>query len=138
MLIYDDFSKQYHVIFKAFLLLFWKFLSYLVCVPRFKFSIQKKYDGNNFSPNPRKRLNKLVRIGLIELTEPSDTLNYRSFYKHCIWHTVLHVFFIFVCILSELYFTYFWFVWVGIRVTVLKILCLWCSFCNVIGKSWRL
>ena len=31
-------------------------------------------------------------IGLIELTEPSDTLNYKPFFKHCISQTILHVF----------------------------------------------
>ena len=90
MLIYDDFIKKCYVVFKKFLLLFWKFLSCLVCVPSFK-SI------NNSSSLSRKNLmgiilqgqNTLVSIGLIELTEPSDTLNYRSFFKHCILQTVL-------------------------------------------------
>ena len=75
LLIYDDFSKKCHIIFKKILLLYWKFLCYLVCVPRFK-SInssslsRKKYDGNNFIPTPRKWLqgqNALMGIGLIEL-----------------------------------------------------------------------
>ena len=82
------------------LLLFWKFLISLVCVPSFE-SInsrslsRKKYDGDNFTPSPRKRLwgqNKSVGIGLTELTKPSDTVNYEPYFKHCILQTVLVVF----------------------------------------------
>ena len=59
MLIYDDFSKKCHVIFKKLLLLLWKFVSYLIliCVPSFT-SIncsslsRKECDGNNFTPPP--------------------------------------------------------------------------------------
>ena len=39
---------------------------------------RKKYDGDNFTPVPHERLegqNTSVRIGLIELTEPSNALN---------------------------------------------------------------
>ena len=65
---------------------------YLVCVSSFKplnssALSSKKYD--NFNLIPGKRLqgqNASVRIGLIELTEPFDTLNYRSFFKHTTGH----------------------------------------------------
>ena len=53
------------------------------------------------SPTPgtrRKRLqNTSMGLGLIELTEPSDTLNYKPFFKHCILQTILHVFLLFIC-----------------------------------------
>ena len=85
----------------------------MVCVPNFK-SInsssvsRKKYDGNNFTPTPRKRLqgqNTSVGIGLIELTEPSNTLNDRSFFKHCILPTVLHIcFFVYMCVEQNILF----------------------------------
>ena len=58
--------------YSKFLLLFRKFLSYLVCVPSFK-SVNsssltsKKYDRDSFTPTPP--VSKLI-----ELTEPSDTL----------------------------------------------------------------
>ena len=48
----------------------------------------------NFTPAPRQPLRgqtTSVGIGLIELTEPSDTLNYKLFFKLCILQTVLHV-----------------------------------------------
>ena len=65
---------------------------YLVCVSSFKplnssSLSSKKYE--NFNPIPGKRLqgqNVSVGIGLIELTEPFDTLNYRSFFKHTTGH----------------------------------------------------
>ena len=44
---------------------------------------RKKYDGDNFTPTPRKQLqgqNTSVVIGLIELTVLSDTLNYKLFH----------------------------------------------------------
>ena len=78
MLIYDDFIN-------------WKSLSYLAWVPSLK-SInssslsRKKYDGDNFNPT-------LVHPWeLIERTESSDILNYKSFFKHCILKAVLLVF----------------------------------------------
>ena len=76
--------KIFHVIFKKFLLLFWKFLCYLVCMESFK-SIngsslsRKKIDENNSTPTSRMRLrgqNTSVGIKLIEVTEPSDASHY--------------------------------------------------------------
>ena len=46
------------------------------------------YDGGNFTPILRQVLrgqNTSVEIGLIELTEPFDTLNYKPFFKHYIF-----------------------------------------------------
>ena len=65
---------------------------YLVCVSSFKLLnssslSSKKYE--NFNPISRKRLlgqNASVGIGLIELNEPFDTLNYRPFLKHTTGH----------------------------------------------------
>ena len=121
---YEEFSKKYHVIFKKFLLVFWKISSYLVCVASFK-SInssslsRKKYDGGNFTPSPRQRLqgqNTSVGIMLTELTEPSDTLKYKPFSKHCILQTILNkFFFLYLCgtksfvLKTQLYFILFWF-----------------------------
>ena len=47
---------------------------------------RKEHGGDNFTLNPRRRLrgqNISVGIWLIELTEPSDTLNFNPFFKHC-------------------------------------------------------
>ena len=88
--------RQIQKVFFAFL----KVLSYLVCVPSFK-SInsssltRKKYDSDNFTPTPRNQVqgqNTSVGIRLIELTELSDTLNCKPFFKHCILQKILHVF----------------------------------------------
>ena len=55
---------------------------------------RKKYGGTNFTTTPRqpsRGQNASVKIGLIELTEPSDTLHYKPFLKNCILQTILHV-----------------------------------------------
>ena len=60
---------------------------------------RKKYDGDNFTPTPHKELqgqNTSVGIRLIELTKLSDTLNYNTFFKHCILQLILHVFSLFI------------------------------------------
>ena len=121
MLIYDHFSKKCYVIFKNFLLLFWKFLGYIVWVPCFT-SINSSwwlFDWDNFTPASCKWLqgqNMLVGLRLIEITEPSDTLNYKPFFKYWILQTILHVFLLFVfcgtkyfVLKTELHFTFFWF-----------------------------
>ena len=65
---------------------------------RVKFQIDKQqflsgksYDGVNFTPTPSQRLlglgigqNTSVGIGLIELAELSDALNYKPFFRDCI------------------------------------------------------
>ena len=82
MPIYDDLrnSKKRHIIFKKFLLFFFKFLSYLVRVPSFKsinssFLSSKHYDGDNFNPTPGKQLIKII----LNLLSPSAALNLKSF-----------------------------------------------------------
>ena len=127
------------------------FLSYLVCVPSLK-SInssslsRKKYGGGNFSPPPRQRLqgqSTSVGIGLTELTEPSDTLNYKLFFKHCILQTVLHGFYcLYLCgtksfvLKPEPYFTFFFdLVWGGIQCYSLKVLRFWCSLYKITANQ---
>ena len=54
-----------------------------------------------------------LEIELIELSEPSFTLNYRPFFKHYILETVVIILFLFInvwnkiCFKTELYFTLF-------------------------------
>ena len=66
---------------------------------------------SNYVPTFYKQVsnqNKLVGIGLIELTEPSGTLNYKPFFKHFILQTVLHVSLLFIFVWkTELYFAFF-------------------------------
>ena len=110
MLIYDD------IIFKKLLLLFRKLLSYLVCVSSFK-SINssslsgKKFDGDDFIPTSLKRLrvqSMSVVIRLIELTEPSDTLNYKPFFKYWILQTILHIFLLVILVWSKVFCSKSW------------------------------
>ena len=113
MLIYDDASKKCHVVitFCFLFLLFWKFVSYLVCVPNFKsvnnnFLSRKKFYGRNCTFTVRQRLRDQktsVEIGLIELTEPLDTLNYNSYFKHCHLQTVLHVLLFFILVWKKIF-----------------------------------
>ena len=126
-------------------------LSYLVCVLSFKsinssfLSRKKKYDGDNFTPSPRKQLRgqkTSVRIGLIKLTELSDILNYKPFFKYCILQTTLLVFLLFIFAWDKIFCSINWavffifLIWIGLAfgVTVLMVLCLWCSFYKVIGN----
>ena len=37
--------------------------------------------------------------GIIELTEPSDTLTYKPIFKHCILQTILHIY---ICVEQNL------------------------------------
>ena len=46
---------------------------------------REKDDGDSFTPTLRKQLRG-------QLTEPSDTLNYKPFLKHFILQTILHKF----------------------------------------------
>ena len=67
---------------------------------------RKKYDGDNFTLTPRKRLrdqSMLVGNGLIELTEPSDTLDNKRFFKHCILQFTL-IFSAYICVKQNLLF----------------------------------
>ena len=115
-----SYSKLFFFFF-FFFFFFCKFLSCLVCVQSFK-SInssslsRKKYDGINFTPTISQQLhsqNASLVIGLIGITEPSDTLNYKPFFKHCTLQTILQVFYcLYLCgtksfsLKTELYFTF--------------------------------
>ena len=54
---------------------------------------EKKYGGPNFTSFRQglRGQNTSVGIGITELTQPSDTLNYKPFFKHCILLAILHV-----------------------------------------------
>ena len=94
------------------------FSSYLVCVPSFK-SINSSCLSRNmmgtislppsvsdYVATPCKQVsdqNTLVGIGLIEITEPSDTLNYKPFFKHCILKTILHIFLLFIFVWNKIF-----------------------------------
>ena len=91
MLTCDDFSKNVTSYSKSSYSFFESFklldmcakLKSLNSIPPSK----KEYDGDNFTSILQKQLqgqNTFVAIGLIELIEPSYTLNYRLLFKHCI------------------------------------------------------
>ena len=55
-------------------------------------------------------------MSLVDLTEPSDPLNYKSVYKNWILQIILHVFYgLYLCgtksfvLKTELFFTFFWY-----------------------------
>ena len=150
MRISDDFSKKYYVIFKKFLSFLWWFLCYLVCAPSFK-SInsnslsRKKYNGDSFTATPcivLRGQNTSVGTGLIELTEPSDTLNYKLFFKHCYLQTILHAFLLLIFVWNKIFCSKNWavfynfLIWFGLTfgVVVLKALYFLFPFYNVIGN----
>ena len=74
--------------------------------------------------------NMSLRIGLIELIEPSDKLNYKSFFRYCIFQTALHVFIVHIfniCVERNLLFKkcslilhLFHLIWGWIRCTSVK------------------
>ena len=86
--------------------------------------------------------NSSVGIEVIELTEPSDKFNYKPFFTHCIFQTVLDVFLLFIFVYKKIFSLKNWAVFciclicfsVTLGVTVLKFLCFWCSLCKVIGN----
>lgn len=92
----------------------------------------------NFTLDPRQRLQCQiisVGIGLIELIKPSDTLNYKAFFKSCISQSILHLFVLFTLVWNEIFFSknravlfVLDLVWGGIRCIVLKVLSFWDSF----------
>ena len=74
-------------------------------VNKYWFSIQKKIWWGYFNSNPCKVLrgqNALLRIGLIYITESSDTLNYKPFFKHSILQTILHVLLLFIFVWNKI------------------------------------
>ena len=121
---------------KIFNLLFGKLLCYLVRVTRSK-SInsnsvsRKKYNGVNFTPFRRQWLrgqNTSMGIRLIELTELSDTLNDKPFFKHCILQIILHILLLFIFVLNKIFcsknwaVSYIFLIWFGVvfGIAVLK------------------
>ena len=113
MLIYDDVSKKCQVVFKncyGFL----KVLNYLVCVsssksinstPLFK-KKKKKMVGIISLPPYCQRLrdqDTLLGMGLVELAVPSEKLNYKPSFKHCILKTILHVFLLFIYVWNKIF-----------------------------------
>ena len=86
---------------------------YLVCVSSFK-SVnssslsRKKFDGDDFTPTSRKGLlvqSMSVVMRLTELAEPSDTLNYKPFFKHCILQTILHIILLLILVWSKVFYS---------------------------------
>ena len=62
-----------------------------MCSKLVNFLPRKIYDWDNFTPTLCQRLlcqSMTVGIGLNELTEFSDTLNYKAFFKHFILQTI--------------------------------------------------
>ena len=98
-------------IFTNVIFVFWcKFLSCLVCVPSFKSlnssSLSRSMMVVISLPPPHQQLqpqNMLVGTGFIELTEPSETLKYKSFFKHCILQTILDVFVLFTSVWYKIF-----------------------------------
>ena len=139
-------SRHIQKVFIAFLKVF---MLLSICakfqVNKQQFSLSKENDRDNFTPTIHKQFqgqNTSVGIELIELTDPSDTLNHRPFFKHYILQTVLHVLFCFyLCetkpfvLKTELYLYFLIWFELTFSVTVLNVLCFWCSFCNVIGNQ---
>ena len=107
-----------------------------------QFSSQKNLMGiislpssvSDYDPTLCKRVsvqNTSVGIGLIELTESSDTLNYKPFFKECILKTILHVFFIvYICVKQNLLFyklsciVYIFLIWFGLAFGVIVVMVL--------------
>ena len=92
------------------------------------FSIQKSV-GGNFTRNPRQRLrvqNTSVGIRSTAFTEPSDTVNYKLFFKLYFFQIFCTLFLLFIFVWTksfvlktELYFFYY----LVFGVTILKVLC---------------
>ena len=85
-----------------------------------------------------------VVIGLIKLSRPFDTVNYKLCFKHCILQKILHVFWLFTFVWNKIFcsenwavfwiFLWIWFV-LAVGFTVLKILRFWYPFCKVVGNE---
>ena len=107
---------------------------------------RKIFGGAKFMRVPHQWLwgqNMLVGTWLVERTEPSDTFNYELSFKHCILQTVLHIFLLFIFAWNKIFCSinwaafYIFLIWfkVPLGVTILKVLCFWCSFYKIIGNS---
>ena len=128
--------KAYSNVFAFCFLLFWKFLNYLVCVPSSK-SIKnsslsrRKYDRGNFTLIPHQLLrgqNMSMGIGLIELSEPSDTLKYKPSFKNCLLQAIFNALLLFIFVWNKifcsknwaLFYIFFDLVWSSIRCYSIK------------------
>ena len=49
------------------------------------------------------KLKASVRVGIIEPTEPSDTVIYKSFFKHCVLQTILHEFLLLIFMWNKIF-----------------------------------
>ena len=78
MLIYDDFSKKCTSYSKSFFFVFCFFLKVF-------------------------KLKASVRVGIIEPTEPPDTVIYKSFFKHCVLQTILHEFLLLIFMWNKIF-----------------------------------
>ena len=61
---------------------------------------------SDYVPTPCKQAsgqNILVGIGLIELTEPSDTLKYKPFFKHFILQIFLRAFLLLIFVWNKIF-----------------------------------
>ena len=81
-----------------------------------------------------------MEIGLLELIEPSDTLNYKPFFTNCMLQTILQIsFLLFIFSWNKIFGSknwavfYIYLAWFGMafNVTVLNVLCFFCSLCKV-------
>ena len=132
MLICNDFSKKPHVIFKKPIWLILTVFKLLNMGAKFRSRNIQKYDSGKFTPTPRPSI--MVSKYVVWNRVNSDTLNYKLF----LLQSMSHLFLLFTFVLnkifcSKIYLIHF-LVWLGVTfvVTVLKILCFWCSFYKVI------
>ena len=119
-------------------MLSWKFLSYIVYVPRFKVTEVLDSTKVSLSSSAITR-SEYVGRNKVELIELSGTLNYEPLFKCCILKTVLHVFLLFRFVWDKISCSKNWavfyicLIWFGVAfsVTVLKILCFWYCLCRL-------
>ena len=86
---------------------------------------------------------KSVGIHFTELIKPSNTLNYKPFFKHCTLQTILQELLLFIFRWNKIFYSknwsafYFCLIWfrVALSVTVLKVLYSWYSLCKVIENQ---
>ena len=90
-------------------LLFWIFLSYVVCAPSLK-SInssslsRKKYDGGNFTPTPSviTRSKYVISANRVNGTYWAITPHYKPFFQYWVLQTFLHDFLLFLFVWNKM------------------------------------
>ena len=113
----------------------------------------KKYCGDNLTsppqipPPPPLFSDYKVKIRrdykVKKLIEPSDTLNYKPFFKHGILQSILHVFLLFIFAWIKIFFFKNWDIFyiflicfeLAFAVTVWKVLYFWCSLYRDIASQ---